>query len=239
MRIDKFLSERTPCSRKEIHEMIKKGMVKKNGESISSPSLHITLEDSICLNEDYIPFEKYRYFILHKPKGYVSSHIEEGGHPSVFDLLPSIPKKDYSIAGRLDQDSTGLVLITNDGMLIHRIKSPKHHLDKYYLVKVDKRLSNEEMNLFQSGISIQKDRTTLPAQISYIGENQGSYAYEVILREGKFHQIKRMFRYFNSEVKDLHRTQVGNLKLPIELTLGGYQELSSKERDELKALVNL
>lgn len=233
-RLDRFLAECGQGTRSEVKNYIKKGKVTVNGAVCKDNSSKIDTDvDVVCLNGEELFYEKYRYFMLNKPAGCVSA-TRDGISQTVLDLLDGEITDGLFPVGRLDKDTEGFLLITNDGALGHNLLSPKKHIDKKYLACVDVSLDEEQMRLFAEGIDIGDEKITMPAEIEYIDEADGLFQYEVILREGRYHQVKRMFEYFGSKVVYLKRLSMGNVVLDDELEPGEYRRLTDEELKSLQ-----
>ena len=224
-RLDKIISNQTNYTRKEVKELIKKKSINVNGKIISKSNLKIEPEkDIIMINNEIIKYQKFLYFILNKPKGYISSTNDQT-LPTVLELLPKeYQNRNLFPAGRLDKDTTGLILITNDGTFAHNILSPKKHVSKTYKVVIDIPITKEMIEGFETGINL-NDGKCKPAKLIKKDTNTGI----VTLTEGRYHQIKRMFGCFNATVLELERISIGNLKLTKDLKEGEFKELSKLE----------
>lgn len=223
-RIDKILSEQTNYSRKEIKKLISKELIYVNNNPVFKADEKYD-EDNIEIDIDgeKIEIRKEIYLILNKPKGYVSTTDLE--YKSVLELVPDKYKmRNLFPAGRLDKDTTGFMIITDDGLFAHNILSPKKHVKKVYEVTIDKPVTEEMKNKFKTGISL-KDCDLKEALL----EKTSEYTCNVTIREGRYHQIKRMFGVFNSEVLELNRICIGNMYLPKDLKLGEVRELTKEE----------
>ncbi|MGO1369556.1 MAG: pseudouridine synthase [Senegalia sp. (in: firmicutes)] len=230
-RIDKILSNLGYGTRKEIKQKIKSKMVKVNGQTIKDNSVKVNpYEDIIKFNEKIIDYRKFIYLMLNKPAGIISA-TEDNFNKTVIDLIDDKYKafKPFPV-GRLDKDTEGLLLITNDGELAHKLLSPKKHIDKKYFVKVSGKLDNFDEESFIKGIDIGEKNLTLPAELDIKVSDEISECY-VIIREGKFHQVKRMFEALGKKVIYLKRVKMGSLYLDSNLKLGEYKELSNEELD--------
>lgn len=234
MRLDKFTAYTLNLTRSQAKDLIKKGEIEVNGEIVRKGDHQLDLEnDRVTFRGEVLEYEEKVYLLLNKPAGYVSSHKDELC-PSVFNLLPGFEKYNLFIAGRLDADSEGLLLATNDGDLAHRITSPNHRLPKKYYVRVEGKFKDSDVFLFREGMNI-KDGDgnvfkTLPADLEIISENEAF----VTVFEGKFHQVKRMCRAAGKEVVRLIRTEIGPLKLDESLRPGAFRKLSHDEVEILK-----
>ena len=231
IRLDKLIGELNIASRSEAKSLIKNGRIKVNGivaksgqEKIDETTAVITYD-----NKDY-SYIKFRYFVMYKPSNVVTANVDNLD-VTVMDLFrkayPDL-NKDYNPVGRLDKDTTGLLLITNDGILGHRLLSPKHHVPKTYEVTIKKPLSNEDISRIETGIEL-KDFTTLPAKIDLID----NYHCLLTITEGKFHEVKRIFIALDNEVISLHRISFGPLVLDDDMKSGDIIELEESSIKEL------
>lgn len=228
MRIDKFLSNSTKYSRTEIKKYIKLGKVKVNDIIIKDSSTHIIDTDLIYLNDTLINYNKYRYFVLNKPSGYVSATIDNVSK-TVIDILKD-EHKNLSLfpVGRLDKDTEGLLILTNDGIFSHNSLSPTKHVFKKYYVEVEGVLDNNDVTAFFNGITIDNDVLLKSAKLEIIKSSDISTCY-VTISQGKFHQVKKMFRAIDKYVLYLKRVSFGNFNLPEDLKTGEYRELTDTE----------
>jgi len=228
MRLDKYICECTDLSRSLATRALKNKHVQVNGQIVKSGSLHIEVgKDEVCLDEQpLILHTGFRYYMMHKPSGVVCANNDHD-HPIVFDLLYNEPAMHkLHTVGRLDLDTTGLLLITDDGKWSHFITSPKHHLAKTYRVWLAEPLIAEAEQHFESGILLKNEkRPTLPATLERITDTE----VLVTLEEGKYHQVKRMFAAIGNHVEGLHRERIGALQLDEDLGEGEYRELSEEE----------
>lgn len=234
LRIDKVLSTIGYGTRKEIKDYLKKGYISVNGDIIKSPKIHVNpYEDKIMVNEEEINYREYVYVMLNKPQGVISATCDNL-HETVVDLL-DIEFRVFEPfpVGRLDKDTEGLLIITNDGKLSHEVLSPKKHVPKTYYAKIDGQVEEKHIQAFKKGVKIDDDYTTLPADLKIIKSDKES-EIEVIIYEGKFHQVKRMFKAIGMEVTYLKRIQMGKLKLDETLELGEYREITKEEIELLK-----
>ena len=225
IRLDKFISERTEYSRREIKELARKGGIKPNGAAVKAPDVKIDPEnDTVEVCGKTVQAERFRYLLLNKPQGYVCSTDEKDGK-TVMELVPAeLRTKGMFPAGRLDKDSLGALLITDDGELAHKILAPGRHVSKIYIVKLDRP--------FQSNyIDLKTGERCLPAKVKPL-ENSEKHVF-VELCEGKYHQIKRMFAAVGNHVEVLMRVAVGGLILPEKLAIGECMELLHKDVENL------
>ena len=241
MRLDQFLVQANICSRREAKELVKKGRVCVDGDIVTNSAIHIDeTKSQVTLDGNEISYEKFRYYMLNKPDGVVSA-VRDGLSETVIGLLKDENTNGLFPVGRLDKDTEGLLLITNDGQLSHRLLSPKKHVDKTYLVMADRELSDDEMEHMEEGLDIGDDRPTMPAKIEIYNDGKDSgieykAQYLLTIHEGRFHQVKRMFEAVNARVIRLKRLSMGSLKLDENLLPGEYRKLDSKEIENLKKL---
>lgn len=233
MRLDKFLANAGVGSRKDVKALLKKRYVTVNGEIIKDGTMHVDENtDNIKVNETAIHYQKYVYIMMHKPPGVISA-TEDRREKTVIDLLPSDIKRFRPFpVGRLDKDTEGLLLITNNGELAHQLLSPKKQVDKTYYAKVKGVVTEEDCNYFARGVRLNDGYITKPALLRIIQQGDVSEV-EIVISEGKFHQVKRMFLAVGKKVIYLKRTKMGKLSLDSQLNLGEYRELS---KDELELL---
>ena len=224
MRIDKLLADNSIGTRKEIKAYIRAGRVTANDYVVDDPGMHIDPdEDVIRFDGKVINFEWFHYYMLNKPAGAVSS-THEGDSVTVTHLLASENIKNLSPVGRLDKDTEGLMILTDDGILLHYLISPKKHVGKEYLVKTALPLSEEDLSVLEQGVDIGDDTPTLPA-IAVMKED----GLHLTIYEGRFHQIKRMLEAIGNSVTYLKRLKMGELSLDPKLRAGEYRKLSSDE----------
>ena len=232
IRLDKFLADMGYGTRSEVKKEITKGNVKINGLPVRKPETKIDTEkDEVMYREQPAAYEKYEYYMLNKPAGVISATTDKR-EKTVLDLIGEKQRKDLFPVGRLDKDTEGLLLITNDGELAHRLLSPKKHVDKVYYVRVQGELVEEDIRRLAEGIDIGEEKLTLPARLVIRKNGQFSEA-EITIQEGKFHQVKRMFHALGKEVVYLKRLSMGTLVLDGNLKPGEYRKLTKEERDGL------
>ncbi len=225
-RLDKFLSSRSGFSRKDIKELAKKGKITVNGIIEKDTSFHVSDNDAITVNGEIFGGQKHVYIMLHKPKGVVSVS-ESDSDTTVIDLLPDeIKRSGLFPAGRLDKDTTGFVLITDDGDFAHRILSPKRHVTKTYEVTLRDGAEESYKKAFSDGISLSDGTKCLSADIVF---SDDPHKVTVRLREGRYHQVRRMFASLGNHVSELHRSAIGNLSLDENLTEGEARFLTEEE----------
>lgn len=232
IRLDKFISERTEYSRSQIKQLVSRKAVTVDGQVVKTSDMKINPDkEKITVNGSEIRSERYRYILLNKPDGYVCSTTDNDGE-SVLNLIPdNLRTKNMFPAGRLDKDSLGALLITDDGELAHRILSPKRHISKIYIVKLDRPFQNNYINLFKNNLELASGEVCLPAEVR--GCELSEKLAFVQLFEGKYHQIKRMFSAVGNHVEVLMRVSLGNLVLPEKLAFGEYMELLHKDVENL------
>ncbi len=231
MRLDKFLSNAGVGSRSQVKNLIKKGMVSVNNNiARSGDDVIDENHDLIICQGKRISLVKYRYFMLNKPAGVVSA-TEDNLDKTVLECLSKEDRKDMFPVGRLDKDTTGLLLLTNDGELAHNLLSPRKHVDKTYYVTCEKEVSESQIEALRKGVDIGDDKMTLPALARH-----GLQANELYLtiREGRFHQVKRMLQAVDNKVISLKRISMGSLKLDEKLNPGEYRALTAEELKDLK-----
>jgi len=225
MRLDKFIANNTQFSRAQIHSAIKQGLVTLNNETVKNAALHINAEDTVTLNGQAIELRQPRYLMLYKPAGHVSAN-HDSEHPTLIDLLDLPFKHELQIAGRLDVDTTGLVLLTDDGQWNHRITSPRHMHTKSYLVTTADPIPEVVKAIFAEGVILHgESRPTLPADLTILGPHRARLS----ICEGKYHQVKRMFAAAGNRVTALHRERIGDIMLDEDLKPGQYRALSATE----------
>lgn len=229
MRLDKFLSECGICSRSESKIFIKKGMITVNGKKAAKGEEKIDPDnDEIMFKGQKIIYAEFEYYMLNKPAGVVSA-TEDKNDKTVIDLVPKPHAKDIFPVGRLDKDTEGLLIITNDGETAHRLLSPKKHVDKTYFVRTSGgEIGTEEVEKLENGVDIGEEKLTLPAEIEILKNGEISESL-LTIREGKFHQVKRMFKAVGREVIYLKRISMGNIKLDESLEKGECRRLTEDE----------
>ena len=236
MRLDKFLVESGLGSRSQVKELLKKGLVLVNGRAEKSPKTQINeTADEIVVSGQKLTYEKFVYYLLNKPKGYISA-TEDERHKTVLDLLDETARqKEVFPVGRLDIDTHGLLLLTNNGKLAHAMLSPKKHVEKIYRAQVAGLMNQSDVERFARGIEL-KDFTCHPAQLKIVEleEEKEISLVEITLAEGKFHQVKRMVAACGKEVTNLQRLTMGPLQLDPELALGEWRRLTEEEMKSLE-----
>ena len=228
IRLDKFLADAGAGTRSQVKGFLKKGLVTVNGEPARKPEQKISPEtDLIVFQGTVLSYTEFYYYMLNKPSGYVSA-TDDNTAPTVLSLLKGAPGKDLFPVGRLDKDTEGLLLITNDGALAHRLLSPRHHVDKTYFVRADGTVTEDDCSRLEAGVDIGEDRLTLPAKAALLSSGPVSEV-ELTIHEGKFHQVKRMFQAVGKPVLYLRRLSMGSLTLDETLPPGQYRPLREEE----------
>ena len=233
MRLDRFLSNKNFGSRKKCKQIILNLRVKVNGKLTTKNDLDIKPSDIIELDNVIVPNDKYNVIMLNKPQNYICS-LNDEGYTSAIKLIPTIYQKEFRMVGRLDVDTTGLLLFTNNGILNARLTHPKYNVKKKYLVEVNHILKEELVNIFKVGnIDIGKNEITKSAILEILTP----YKCYLTIQEGKYHEIKRLFGKFSYDVIKLQRVEFAFLKLDVEE--GKYRLLTEKEYNMLLESVNL
>ena len=239
MRLDKFLVACAVGSRTEVKNLLKAGRVTVNGKKEKSAKLQINEEkDEIRFDGQVLEYEEFVYYMMNKPQGVISA-TEDSKHRTVLDLLDDIAQtKEVFPVGRLDIDTHGLLLLTNDGQLAHALLSPKRHVDKTYLAQVEGIMSQEDVETFAKGIPL-KDFTCQPAKLEFVSVDpkKNQSLVRVTIAEGKFHQVKRMVAYCGKEVVNLQRLTMGTLVLDENLERGEWRRLTKEELENLLASI--
>lgn len=227
MRLDKFLAETTALTRSQAGKALRAGLVTVNGEIEKNSAAKISESDEIHYDGERLSWvETGQYFMLYKPQGFVCSH-DDGEYPTVFSFFDYPLNSRLHCAGRLDVDTTGLVLLTDDGQWSHRITSPKHHCEKTYLVTLADPIEDYYATEFASGILLRGEKTpTLPAELEILDD----YNANLTIREGRYHQVKRMFAALGNKVVGLHRWRIGDIVLDEALQEGEARPLTTDEQ---------
>ncbi len=227
MRLDRFLVTKGIGSRKEVQKIIKAKQILVNSTIVLDPKYKVNVDDTITYNDIDFIFKEFVYFVLNKPNGYVSA-TEDNYHSTVLDLLSDEDfQTDIFPVGRLDIDTTGFLLLTNDGEFAHQMLSPKKHVSKTYEAIIDHKLSSKDVNLLESGVFILDDYFTKPAKVKVIEDNK----IHLTISEGKYHQVKEMLKAVDNEVLNLKRITFGNVSLADDLELGNYIEVTKEYFD--------
>ena len=229
MRVDKLLSNVGVASRAELKKYCKQGLISVNGKVINNPGVQVDSEsDDIRFNGEKIVYREFVYIMLNKPDGYISATYDKYD-PIVLDLID----QSYLVfepfpVGRLDKDTEGLLVLTNDGQLAHRVLSPKKHVPKTYYAKIQGKVTEEDILAFEKGVILDDGYETMPSQLKILKSDDMS-EIELTIHEGKFHQVKRMFESVGKKVVYLKRLSMGKLILDENLSLGEYRELTDEE----------
>ena len=228
MRIDRYISKFEGLSRNYSRSLIKSGKVSVDGRVVRDPSLHVEENANVTLDGSRVIAFGMIYIMMNKPAGYVCSREESEG-PTVFDLVQERFSYDLSVAGRLDRDSTGLTLLSNDGLFVHHVISPKKTIEEEYLVQTVKPVTPEQIEAMNGGLLIGRGEFSKPVSVRTLGEN----SVEIILTEGRFHEVKRLMKASGNEVLTLHRSRIGGLSLPGSLKPGEWANIGE---DALKII---
>lgn len=231
IRLDKYLCEMEAGTRSEVKAFIKKGRVTVNGETAKAPEQKVDeTKDTVTLDGHSFSYQKYFYYMLHKPAGVVTA-VRDHHDQTVLDLLVDAPGKDLSPVGRLDKDTEGLLLITNDGALSHRLLSPVKHVPKTYLVHTKKPVTSQMCEKLEAGVEIGDETPTAPAKTKLLSDTDCGLL--LTITEGRFHQVKRMLQAVGNEVVYLKRLSMGTLVLDETLSKGSWRALTEEEKAQL------
>lgn len=237
VRLDKFLADNGIGTRSKVRELIKKGLIKVNSDVAKKPDIKLdTQRDEVIYNGGKIKYQRYHYYILNKPAGFITA-TTDSRDKTVMDILSEVPYKNMFPVGRLDKDTEGLLLITDDGDLAHKLLAPKNHIDKTYFVKCSGVISTEDIDMLENGIDIGDDKPTMPAEVILTASDDEKNTSELLLtiREGRFHQVKRMIKAVGKTVIYLERVGFGSIRLDDSIKRGQYRRLSEAEIEELKS----
>lgn len=235
IRLDKYLADMGCGTRQEVKKLIRSGQVSVNGAVVKKPETKVeqTVQE-VCLNGEKVGYESFEYYMLNKPAGVISA-TEDRSCQTVVDLIQEKKRKNLFPVGRLDKDTEGLLLITNDGELAHRLLSPKKHVDKCYFARVSGKVTEDDVRSFENGVNIgrlEQPEITMPGKLEIITSDEISQIH-LTIQEGKFHQVKRMFRAVGKEVIYLKRLRMGTLVLDENLNIGEYRPLTKEELEKL------
>ena len=233
MRLDKFISTTTTLSRAEAKKVIKKGIL-INDKLIKTPDYKIDeFKDQVIVNGNRLVYQKYVYIMMNKPKDTVSA-TEDAIERTVVDILRD-EDRIYKVfpVGRLDKDTEGLMLLTNDGELAHKLISPKKDVEKKYYIEVSGELKNEHLKIIKEGVILEDGYRCKPARLEILDSSEGNSKENIFITEGKFHQVKRMMKSLGATVTYLKRLSIGSLKLDENLKLGEYRYLTDDELNKL------
>ena len=230
MRLDKFLCDTVNLSRKEARDSIKKGLASVNGVKVTDFGFQVNeSSDTVLFKDMPVSYEKYVYYMLNKPDGVVSATTDPNDK-TVIDLFADEGRKDLFPVGRLDKDTLGLLIVTNDGDLSHHLTSPRHHVAKTYLTGIDHPLSETDIKALCEGVELKGDGITKPAQVRVLSPE----LIELTICEGMYHQVKRMLKTVGNEVTSLKRLSIGAVRLDDNLKEGEYRRLTEEEIKLLK-----
>ena len=235
IRLDKYLCDMQAGTRSAVKDIIRKKKVTINGEVITRPETKVdTDKDVVTVDNNVLGYSEYEYYMLNKPAGVVSA-VSDKNFKTVVELITDKKRKDLFPVGRLDKDTEGLLIITNNGDMAHRLLSPKHHIDKTYYVVAKGSIDNKYIDEFKNGLVVDKDFTAMPAKLEILQyNNQDDTTFlNITIQEGKFHQIKRMFEKTGHTVTYLKRTAMNRLSLDESLGEGGLRELTDRELELL------
>ncbi|MHC5217511.1 pseudouridine synthase [Enterococcus sp. LJL128] len=232
MRLDKFLSDTGCGSRKDVKKLLKQGAITVDGKMVKDGKLKVDeLMDKVAYNGEELHYQKYYYYMLNKPQGVISA-TEDKYDETVVDLLSDADfREDIFPVGRLDKDTEGLLVLTNDGQLAHRLLSPKKHVDKEYFARISGIVTEADVKQFAEGFQLKNGEAVKPSQlfIDQLDEKLGETEIRLVIQEGKFHQVKRMFEAVDKKVVYLKRLRMGRLILDDSLDLGNYRPLTNEE----------
>lgn len=232
IRLDKYLCEMSVGTRSEVKKYIRQGRITVDGKKATKPEEKIDEHSQqVCMDNQVVGYEAFEYYMLYKPAGVVSATTDKMDK-TVLDLIEDKKRKDLFPVGRLDKDTEGLLLITNDGELAHRLLAPKKHVDKVYYAKIDGTVTEKEVQLFSEGLAIGNDEYAKPSVLKILKSGETS-EIELTIQEGKFHQVKRMFHAVGKEVIYLKRLSMGTLQLDETLAPGEYRKLTKEEQERL------
>ena len=232
MRLDKYLAETAQCTRSEAKALLAKGRVQVNGAVCKKGDTQLKETDTVAVDGKALNYQQFVYLMLNKPEGVVSASTDKRD-TTVVDLVgDAYPRRELFPAGRLDKTSTGFVLLTDDGALAHDILSPAHHVEKQYVVTLDTPLTDAMRRGFAAGVTLTDGETMAPAGVEPLTDD--GLTVQVTLRQGVYHQIKRMFGVFDAGVNALHRESIGGVALDPALAPGQWRELTAEEVERLR-----
>lgn len=233
MRLDKFLGNHGFGTRKEVKVLVKRGAVKVNDVVVKKSDIKIVPEnDTVTVYDEVVMYEPFVYIMLNKPAGYISS-TKDYKDETVLELIEGFEHYDLHPVGRLDKDTEGLLILTNDGQFSHDVLSPRKHVNKTYFARVDGYVTDDTVELFKAGITLDDGYKAMPAELQIISAGEIS-EIELVIQEGKFHQVKRMFKAVDMTVIYLKRIKMGGLLLDESLTPGAYRKLTLEEINFVK-----
>ncbi len=232
MRLDKYINDCTGIGRSSVRKAVRLGKITVNSSNNVKPELNIEPgKDEVYYDGTLLEYVQFHYFMLNKPAGLISARTDNR-EKTIIDLMPAKLRDKLAPVGRLDKDTEGLIIITDDGMLAHNLISPKKHVDKKYYCDLKAEISEEDLKKLENGINIGDAELTLPAKAEYAGDDRKSIY--LTIHEGRFHQIKRMLYAVNNEVVYLKRISISDIPLDPELPKGGYRPLTAEELQRLK-----
>ena len=231
MRLDKYLAETAQCTRSEAKTLLQKGRVTVNGAVCKKGDTQLKDSDTVAVDGQPLAYQQFVYLMLNKPEGVVSASTDKRD-TTVVDLIgDAYPRRELFPAGRLDKTSTGFVLLTDDGGFAHDILAPKRHVSKTYTVTLDTPLTEEMRQGFAGGVTLADGTALSPAEVSALSED--GLVVRVVLKQGVYHQIKRMFGVYGAGVNGLHRDAIGGMELDKTLAPGQWRELTAAEVAEI------
>ena len=232
MRLDKYLAETAQCTRSEAKALLAKGRVQVNGAVCKKGDTQLKESDTVAVDGRALSYQQFVYIMLNKPEGVVSASRDKKDTTVVDLVAADFPRRELFPAGRLDKTSTGFVLLTDDGALAHDILSPAHHVEKQYVVTLDTPLTDAMRRGFAAGVTLTDGETMAPAGVEPLTDD--GLTVQVTLRQGVYHQIKRMFGVFDAGVNALHRGSIGGVALDPALAPGQWRELTAEEVERLR-----
>lgn len=232
MRLDKYLAETAQCTRSEAKALLAKGRVTVNGAVCKKGDTQLKAADAVAVDGRALDYQQFVYLMLNKPEGVVSASRDKKDTTVVDLVAADFPRRELFPAGRLDKTSTGFVLLTDDGALAHDILSPAHHVEKQYVVTLDTPLTDAMRRGFAAGVTLTDGETMAPAGVEPLTDD--GLTVQVTLRQGVYHQIKRMFGVFDAGVNALHRESIGGVALDPALAPGQWRELTAEEVERLR-----
>lgn len=237
MRLDKFLCDMQLGTRSHVKNCIRKGSVSVNGIVVKNPDYKLNENtDHVTYMGNTVTYQSFYYYMLHKPMDVVTA-TKDSHDRTVMDLLPDACGKNLSPVGRLDKDTEGLLLITNDGELAHSLLSPKKHVEKTYYAECSGAIDSDKLHMLESGVDIGDKEPACLAKVRMISQSDDSYVMELTITEGRFHQVKRMVQAVGGSVTYLKRLSMGSLSLDSELPKGAYRPLTEDEITQLKSSI--
>ena len=232
MRLDKYLAETAQCTRSEAKALLAKGRVTVNGAVCRKGDTQLKEADAVAVDGKALAYRQFVYLMLNKPEGVVSASRDKKDTTVVDLVAADFPRRELFPAGRLDKTSTGFVLLTDDGALAHDILSPAHHVEKQYVVTLDTPLTDAMRRGFAAGVTLTDGEMMAPAGVEPLTDD--GLTVQVTLRQGVYHQIKRMFGVFDAGVNALHRESIGGVVLDPALAPGQWRELTAAEVERLR-----